>query len=100
MSGTNRRHLSCRRTRALGSRVQSAILVAIVGINLLSAFGPPTWVDLVFGALAARCGRSLLAVGARHFKDRMPERLEVNLEDATTLIERKRVGVIVLFGSS
>jgi membrane protein YqaA with SNARE-associated domain len=94
--------------------VQYVALFAIVfGINLLPAFGPPTWAVLVFtrlhwhlnpialvllGAVAAVSGRYLLALGARHFKGRMPLRMRDNLEDAQTLIERKRVGAIALFG--
>jgi H+/Cl- antiporter ClcA len=66
------------------------VLVAVVfGINLLPAFGPPTWAVLVFtrlhwhlnpvalvllGALAAMAGRYLLARLARHFKGRLPGR--------------------------
>jgi membrane protein YqaA with SNARE-associated domain len=94
--------------------VQYLALFAIVfGINLLPAFGPPTWAVLVFtrlhwhlnpialvllGALAATGGRYLLARGAHHFKDRLPGRLKDNLEDARSLLERKRVGAIALFG--
>ena len=94
--------------------MQYLVLFAIVfGINLLPAFGPPTWAVLVFarlhwhlnpvalvvlGAFAAMSGRYLLARAARHFKDRMPARLQSNLEDAKTLIERKRVGAVALFG--
>jgi membrane protein YqaA with SNARE-associated domain len=94
--------------------VQYLALFAIVfGINLLPAFGPPTWAVLVFtrlhwhlnpialvllGAVAAVGGRYLLARGARHFKGRMPSQMKDNLEDARTLIERRRVGAIALFG--
>ncbi len=90
-----------------------ALFAIVFGINLLPAFGPPTWAVLVFtrlhwhlnpialvllGAVAAMGGRYLLARGARHFKGRMPGRMKDNLEDARTLIERKRVGAIALFG--
>jgi membrane protein YqaA with SNARE-associated domain len=94
--------------------VRYLVLFAIVfGVNLLPAFGPPTWAVLVFtrlhwhlnpfalvllGALAAISGRYLLARGARHFKGRMPARMKDNLEAARTLIERKRLGAIALFG--
>jgi membrane protein YqaA with SNARE-associated domain len=93
--------------------VQYLALFAIVfGVNLLPAFGPPTWSVLVFtrlhwhlnpvalvllGAVAAMSGRYLLARGARHFKGRIPGRMRDNLEDARTLLERKRVGAIALF---
>jgi membrane protein YqaA with SNARE-associated domain len=90
-----------------------ALFVVVFGINLLPAFGPPTWAVLVFarlhwhlnpvalvliGGLAATGGRYLLARGARHFRNRMPTRLKDNLEDAHVLIERKRLGAIALFG--
>jgi membrane protein implicated in regulation of membrane protease activity len=67
------------------------ILGCIFAVNLLPAFGPPTWAVLVFfnlnydlpavplvlfGALAA-AGRLVLALGARHFRARFsPERRE------------------------
>ena len=90
-----------------------ALFAIVFGINLLPAFGPPTWTVLVFtrlhwhlnpvalvllGALAAMSGRYLLARGARHFKGRLPGRMRSNLEDAQILLERKRVGAIALFG--
>ena len=43
-------------------------------------------------------GRYLLARTARRFKGRLPVRLRDNLEDARTLIERKRIGAFALFG--
>jgi membrane protein YqaA with SNARE-associated domain len=94
--------------------VQYLALVAIVfGVNLLPAFGPPTWAVLVFarlhwhlnpialvllGAVAAMSGRYLLALGARQFRGRMPARMKGNLEAARTLLQRKRAGAIALFG--
>ena len=89
-----------------------ALFAIVFGINLLPAFGPPTWAVLVFtrlhwhlnpitlvliGAVAAMSGRYLLARGARHFKGRMPQRMKSNLQDAQTLIERKKVGAVALF---
>ena len=89
-----------------------ALFAIVFGINLLPAFGPPTWAVLVFtrlhwhlnpialvmlGAVAAMSGRYLLALGARHFKGRMPDRLKNNLADAQALIERKKVGALALF---
>ncbi len=65
---------------------QCGIAFAVVfGVNLLPAFGPPTWAVLVFfslnsdlpavplvagGALAAASGRFLLASGARRLRSR------------------------------
>ena len=78
------------------------VLGSIFAINLLPAFGPPTWAVLVFfnlnydlpavplilfGALAAAAGRLVLALGARHFRERFsPER-------------RKNLAAAVLVGS-
>ena len=66
------------------------VLGCIFAVNLLPAFGPPTWAVLVFfnlnydlpavplilfGALAAAGGRLVLALTARHFRERFsPER--------------------------
>jgi membrane protein YqaA with SNARE-associated domain len=90
-----------------------ALFAVVFGINLLPAFGPPTWAVLVYtrlhwhlnpvalvliGAIAATSGRYLLARGARHFKGHLPTRMKDNLEDAHRLIERRRTGAIALFG--
>jgi membrane protein YqaA with SNARE-associated domain len=93
-------------------------LACIFGVNLLPAFGPPTWSLLVFfrlnsdiapvplvigGALAAAAGRLVLAYGSRRLRGRFSaERLE-NLEAAKELLagDRKRaVGGLALFALS
>ena len=63
-----------------------ALLGVVFGANLLPAFGPPTWSLLVFfrlqshipavplvllGALAAACGRLVLAVASGRFRGRL-----------------------------
>ena len=69
-----------------------ALAGVVFGVNLLPAFGPPTWAVLVFfrfqsslpavplvliGALAAASGRFVLALASRRFRDRLsPERLD------------------------
>jgi len=75
------------------------LLVAgtIFGVNLLPAFGPPTWAVLVFfrldselpavplvlvGALAAASGRLVLATATRHFRGRFSEKRRRSLEAA------------------
>src|ERR1700731_3817960 len=74
------------------------ILVGVVfGVNLLPAFGPPTWAVLVFfrlqsnlaavplilvGAVAAASGRLLLAYGGGRLRDRLSERRRASLEAA------------------
>jgi membrane protein YqaA with SNARE-associated domain len=90
-----------------------AVFAIVFGINLLPAFGPPTWAVLVFtrlhwhlnpvalvliGAAAAACGRYLLALTARHFSDRFPKQMKENLAGARDLLARKRVGALALFG--
>lgn len=82
------------------------ILFAIVfGINLLPAFGPPTWsVIILYGinsqlplaglvvvaALASSSGRYILAHGFRLFAARLSVKTRANLAAARTAFERKR----------
>jgi len=80
-------------------------LACVFGVNLLPAFGPPTWAVLVFfrlnegvpvvplvlgGALAAACGRLVLAIGSRHFRDRLPAARVEHLEAARELLSGNR----------
>lgn len=89
-----------------------AVFAIVFGINLLPAFGPPTWAVLVFtrlhwhlnpvalvliGAVAAASGRYLLALGARRFSKRLPRRMQENLEDARVVLNRKRGSVLAVF---
>jgi hypothetical protein len=69
-----------------------ALAGVVFGVNLLPAFGPPTWSLLVFfrlqsqipavplvliGAIAAASGRLVLAFASRRFRGRLsPQRLE------------------------
>jgi len=92
--------------------VRYLILVAVVaGINVLPAFGPPTWLILVFarinwhlnpvvlvilGALAAVSGRSALMWASQRFSSQLPARLVGNLDAARQLIEGKKRGLVVL----
>ena len=83
------------------------VLVAglVFGVNLLPAFGPPTWAVLVFlrlnldaaavplvivGALAAASGRLVLAHGARHFRGRLSAKRVENLEVAQEALAGSR----------
>ena len=82
------------------------ILFAIVlGVNLIPAFGPPTWTILVLyslntrmltpavvltGATAAALGRYLLATGFRLFRNRLSTRSRDNLDAAKVLIEQSK----------
>lgn len=89
------------------SQVEACALVvaAVFAVNLLPAFGPPTWAVLVLlslhtdlpspvlvvlGALAAASGRLLLARGTRLFSDRLSVRTRTNLEAASEVLTRRR----------
>jgi membrane protein YqaA with SNARE-associated domain len=80
-------------------------LGTIFGVNLLPAFGPPTWAVLVFfrlhsdlpavplvllGALAAASGRFVLAATARHFRSRFSAERRQNLQAAEQLLVGSR----------
>jgi membrane protein YqaA with SNARE-associated domain len=84
------------------------VLAGVVfGVNLLPAFGPPTWAVLVFfrlqsslaavplvlvGALAAASGRLVLACASRRCRDRLSEQRIESLEAARDAVAggRKR----------
>ena len=83
----------------------AAAFAVIFGINLLPAFGPPTWAVLVFfrltyglapvplvlgGALAAACGRFTLATVTRHFRGRLPAAKRANLDAAQVALAGTR----------
>lgn len=90
----------------------------IFAVNLLPAFGPPTWALLVFfrlnsdlaavplvigGALAAAAGRFVLATAARHLRGRLSERRRESLAAAQEVIagsRRKAVAGLGLFALS
>ena len=80
-------------------------LVAIFAVNLLPAFGPPTWALLVFfylngdqpawalvqlGAMAAAGGRFVLATAARHWRGRFSTERIANLDAAREVLTRSR----------
>ena len=88
--------------------------VAVVfGINLLPAFGPPTWAVLVFfrfrygeipvvgliigGALAATSGRLLLARAFRTFGRKLPSKRTEGLEVLGRLLGESRGGLLSSF---
>ena len=89
------------------------ILFAVVfGINLLPAFGPPTWSIIVLyglntdlpvptivgiGAVAAALGRFCLAHGTRYLRRWISAKTRRNLEAAKRVLEKnKRRGVLAL----
>jgi membrane protein YqaA with SNARE-associated domain len=87
------------------------LLVAVVfGVNLLPAFGPPTWAVLVFfrlefdlravpmiavGALSAAAGRFVLAHAARLFRSRLSPRRVRSLAAAQRALLRGRARSVV-----
>ena len=93
-------------------------LLCVLGVNLLPAFGPPTWAVLVFfklnsdlatvplvlgGAAAAASGRLLLAHGARRSRGRFSERRLERLSAARRALtgdRRRAVGGLALFALS
>jgi uncharacterized membrane protein YdjX (TVP38/TMEM64 family) len=94
------------------------VAAAVFGINLLPAFGPPTWAVLVLfslngdfalpllvvvGALSAASGRLVLAHATRRLGRHLPRRWRANLEAAGALLAEKRgrsVAGLALFAVS
>ena len=90
------------------------LLFAIVlGVNLMPAFGPPTWsVIVAFGinsrmpawalvpiaAVAAASGRFVLAYGFRFLARHVSEKTRRNVAAARTLYERRKRNAIVGLG--
>ena len=90
------------------------ILFALVlGVNLMPAFGPPTWAVLVLyvlnsdihpallipvAALAAASGRLLLALAFRLLGNKLPERYRRNLKAARAALEKNRRNTILALG--
>ena len=90
----------------------------VFGVNLLPAFGPPTWAVLVFfrlhydlalvplvlgGALAAAAGRLVLAHATRHFRGRFSRRRLESLDAAREVLtgdRRRALGGLALFAVS
>jgi hypothetical protein len=89
-------------------------LLAVIGIvfavNLMPAFGPPTWALLVFariqwpdippaaliagGALAATAGRVVLALGTRKLGGRLPPERRTNLEALGKTLAKSKTGLV------
>ncbi len=89
------------------------LVAAVFAINLMPAFGPPTWTVLVFftitqdvspvaavllGAAAAASGRLVLASGARLLRDRLPERRTTELDALRDAAEGNRGAAIATLG--
>ncbi len=89
------------------------VLAAVFAINLLPAFGPPTWAVLVvahwqwalspvalvaLGAVGAASGRYLLAIAARSLRERFPARYRANLASVEARLAQRRGRIAALFG--
>jgi uncharacterized membrane protein YdjX (TVP38/TMEM64 family) len=89
------------------------LFFAVLGVNLLPAFGPPTWSVLVFfrlnstmptwamvlvGAVAAATGRYLLAKAFWLLRGRLSEKTRTNLEAARAALQRSRRNTVVALG--
>lgn len=90
----------------MGHLTPYLIAAAVVfGVNLLPAFGPPTWVVLAFyrlnghlavvplvlvGALAAACGRVTLAAACRGLRSHISARQTANLSAAGHVLNQGR----------
>ncbi len=88
-----------------------SLFLLAFGVNLLPAFGPPTWSIIVLyglngdqplwalvliGAVGAALGRLTLAIGARHFGKWLPQRMRDNIAAARTAVERRKHNVLIL----
>ena len=99
-----------------GATVKSGDVLLMLGVvfvvNLLPAFGPPTWTVLVFfllrrdvpevvlvigGAAAATAGRVVLALACRRLGDRLPEHKRKDLQAVGTTFTERRSGRLGLF---
>ena len=94
------------------------VAAAVFAINLLPAFGPPTWAVLVLftvngdyatwllvlvGATAAASGRLVLAHATRRLGRYLPERRRANLKAAGDLLAQRRgrsIAFLALFAIS
>lgn len=94
--------------------VQYLLLFGVVfGINLLPAFGPPTWSVIVLfginsdlpivgmvltGAAAAALGRMVLAYGFRWFGSHLSQKTRANLTAAREAFERRKSSGVLALG--
>jgi membrane protein YqaA with SNARE-associated domain len=85
----------------------------VLGVNLLPAFGPPTWTILVLyrfrsdlnpialvivGAVAAALGRLVLGYATRAIRGKLSEKRRKSLDAMRTRLERHRkTGLLALF---
>ena len=93
--------------------VYLVLFAMVLGVNLLPAFGPPTWSIIVIfglnsnlpipaivltGAIAAALGRFLLALATRRLRRWASDRTRSNLEAARVALEHNRTRGILGLG--
>jgi hypothetical protein len=81
------------------------VALSVLMVNLIPAFGPPTWSVLVLwflhggyrlaplvlvGAAAAACGRMILARTTRRLSSHLPSSYRTNLRAARPVLQRNR----------
>lgn len=89
------------------------LFLIVFGVNLLPAFGPPTWTILVvyrlnsdmptwaivlIGAGAAACGRLVLAYAFRFFGRHLSAKSRRNLDAARQALEQRKRNTILALG--
>lgn len=89
------------------------LFAIVLGVNLMPAFGPPTWAILVLyvlnsqlpalpliltAAVAAALGRFLLALAFRLLGSRLPAKYRRNLKAARAALEKNRRNAILALG--
>jgi uncharacterized membrane protein YdjX (TVP38/TMEM64 family) len=89
------------------------LFAIVLGVNLIPAFGPPTWAVLVLyvlntdihpallipvAATAAATGRLLLALAFRLLGNRLPAKYRANLKAAREALEKNRRNAILALG--
>lgn len=90
------------------------VFAIVLGVNLLPAFGPPTWSIIALyafnsdlelallvatAALAAASGRFLLALATRALGTRyLPDRINANLDAAREALERRKRNSMLALG--
>ena len=102
--------------QALTGRIATEYLILfaiVLGVNLLPAFGPPTWsVIVIYGlstrmplpalvaisATAAALGRFALANAFRLLRNRVPAKMKRNLQAAGDAVEKRKRGTLVAIG--
>ncbi len=94
------------------------VFAIVLGVNLMPAFGPPTWAVLVYyrlaselapvplvivGAIAAVTGRVTLALAFRLLQDKVPSKQRDNLEAAGKLLsgsKKRSIAGLAIFAFS